>query len=110
MGMSSASKPARATVLVGRAGAGKTHACFQGVADFLSQAGSESPFRGPQALLLTPPQATYFAELELLKHLEKALGAPGCSRAHVLSFRRLAHRVFGETGGPALPPADNLTR
>ncbi|HWI54059.1 MAG TPA: helicase-exonuclease AddAB subunit AddB, partial [Desulfobacteria bacterium] len=83
--------------IIGRAGSGKTHFIFESIKKTIS----ESP-DGPPVIFLVPEQATFQMELDVAK----ALG--GAVRAQVLSFRRLAHRVFLETGGAARIPIGEL--
>jgi ATP-dependent helicase/nuclease subunit B len=77
--------------ILGRAGSGKTRYCLDAVAAGLAQ-----PEVGRRLVLLAPEQATFQMERAL------ALRAPrhGYTRAEVLSFSRLADRVFDEAGGP----------
>lgn len=73
-------------ILMGRAGSGKTTA----VLNRLCQAAGERP-----QVLMTPEQQSHEAERALCK-----AGGPGISlRAEVLSFSRLANRVFQAAGG-----------
>ena len=73
-------------ILMGRAGSGKTTA----VLNRLCQAAGER-----HQVLMTPEQQSHEAERALCK-----AGGPGISlRAEVLSFSRLANRVFQAAGG-----------
>jgi len=85
--------------ILGRAGSGKTWTCLEEIRAELRR----SP-DGPALILVVPEQATF--------QMERALFAPGdppgAFRAEVLSFRRLAWRVLGETGGAARPHLDDL--
>jgi ATP-dependent helicase/nuclease subunit B len=86
------------TFILGRAGAGKTHACLSAM---LRELARTSDTR--RLILLVPEQASFQMERAL------ATQAPGGGywRAEVLSFSRLAWRVFGETGRePALLSAE----
>ncbi len=76
--------------VIGRAGAGKTHHCLQAVAAALNDA--DDPRR---LILLVPEQASFQMERALV---ERA-AAGGYWRAEVLSFTRLASRLFEESGG-----------
>lgn len=87
------------TFLMGPAGSGKTRSCLEG----MRQALAGGP-KGPAAILVVPEQATFQTEFELA-----ALGGPS-PRGHVLSFQRLAVRVFGEVGGAARPRLDERGR
>ena len=75
--------------ILGRAGTGKTKYCID---NFLREI-RKAPL-GPSLILLVPEQATFQMEQSLLHG-----GLEGMLRGHVLSFRRLAHRVLEETGG-----------
>lgn len=81
--------------IIGRAGTGKTHTCLEQIRTELRQAPIGAPL-----ILLTPEQASFQMEYELL--VQGELG--GMLRAQALSFRRLAFRVMQETGGTALVP------
>ncbi len=80
--------------ILGRAGAGKTAYCLQEVRNELR----ERPL-GPGIILLVPEQSTFQME----QRLTGTGGIEGSFRAQVYSFRRLAWRVFQETGGARLP-------
>ena len=77
------------TFILGRAGTGKTHQCVQAI---LAELGRAQETR--RLIFLVPEQASFQMERAL------ALGAPGggYTRAEVLSFSRLARRVFAQTG------------
>ncbi|MEW6250828.1 MAG: PD-(D/E)XK nuclease family protein, partial [Planctomycetota bacterium] len=77
------------TFILGRAGAGKTHRCLSAIAAELARPNEER-----RLVFLVPEQASFQMERAL------ALGAPrgGYWRAEVLSFSRLARRVFAQTG------------
>jgi len=79
--------------IYGRAGSGKTRFCLNDIKSRLD-AGDTRPL-----LLLVPEQFTYQTEKDLIK----VLGMGGILKAEVLSFRRLAFRVFNETGGITYP-------
>lgn len=87
--------------IVGRAGSGKTRTCLEEMASQL-QSGQD----GPALILLVPEQATFQAELSLLRQP----GIAGSARGQVLSFRRLAFRVLKEAGGAVRPPLGELAR
>jgi len=88
-------------LLLGRAGTGKTFHCLQSIRAELKRSQ-----RGSALILLTPEQATFQMDTALLADEDIS----GYSRAHVVSFRRLAYLVFQEVGGPPLPPAGNIAR
>jgi ATP-dependent helicase/nuclease subunit B len=73
----------------GRAGSGKSHLCLQEIKEAVS-GGSRGPL-----ILVVPEQYTLQAE----KNLVRAIGSTGIIGAEVMSFRRMAHRVFNEVGG-----------
>lgn len=81
--------------ILGRAGSGKTHTCLEQIRQELRSAPLGAPL-----ILLTPEQASFQMEYELLTQSE----LNGMLRAQALSFRRLAFRVMQETGGTALVP------
>lgn len=86
-------------LLIGRAGSGKTTAIFQRIA---AQANS-----GKRQILIIPELASHEYE-RMLAHWTHNTGA---RYAEVLTFRRIANRVFSEAGGLAdtvLTPAGRL--
>lgn len=87
-------------LVLGRAGTGKTHYCLEAVRD--AQRGA--PF-GPPLILLVPEQATFQMEQGLI-----AVGVEGSARARILSFKRLAHLIFQETGGALRPRLTDVGR
>lgn len=87
------------TIIMGRAGTGKTEYCLDGIKRKLRQ----NP-KGKPLILLVPEQATFQLERELASDAESG----GFARAYVLGFRRLAHRVLLETGGGLRPRISEL--
>lgn len=84
--------------IYGRSGSGKTRFCLEEMKSKI-QGGAAHPL-----VLLVPEQFTHQAERDLIK----LLGTGGVLGAHVLSFRRMAFRIFNEGGGityPHLHPA-----
>jgi len=80
-------------IVYGRAGSGKSSFCYSEIRDAVNRnkAGeSQKPL-----LLIVPEQFSLQAE----KNLARISGASGIYTAEVLSFRRLAFRVFSEVGG-----------
>ena len=77
------------TFVLGRAGTGKTRGCLEAIRAELARDDDQR-----RLLLLVPEQASLKMERAL------AMSAPrgGYWRAEVLSFTRLAHRVFAQTG------------
>ena len=76
-------------LIYGRAGSGKSHFCLDAIKSKLDDK-TEGPL-----ILLVPEQFTLQAERNLIKRIGKA----GSIRAEVLSFKRMAYRVFNEVGG-----------
>ena len=75
--------------VIGRAGTGKTHLCLEAIATALNDA--DAPGR---LLFLVPEQASFQMERALVSRV----AGGGYWRAEVLSFTRLARRLFAETG------------
>ncbi len=76
--------------VVGRAGSGKTWRCLESIRARLR----ENPAEGNKLLLLVPEQASFQMERALIETPD----IPGFTRCEVLSFQRLAYRIFSETG------------
>src|SRR5262245_56058322 len=76
--------------VAGRAGSGKTFRCLEAIRARLR----ESPVDGPRLLLIVPEQASFQMERALIETADLA----GFVRCEVLSFQRLAYRIFSETG------------
>ena len=76
--------------VVGRAGSGKTHRCLQAVRAALR----ENPTAASRLLMLVPEQASFQMERALIETDQ----VTGFLRCEVLSFQRLAYRIFAETG------------
>ncbi|WP_163195108.1 helicase-exonuclease AddAB subunit AddB [Clostridium thermarum] len=83
--------------IYGRGGSGKSHYCLQEI--------KENILRGVnhKLVLLVPEQFSFQSERNLLK----VVGATGITKAEVLSFKRLAHRVFNDVGGVTLRRIDD---
>lgn len=77
--------------ILGRSGTGKTHYCV----DALLAAIAAAPRDAAGCLLLVPEQATFQMERELARRSPTG----GFAGAEVLSFSRLATRIFEVTGG-----------
>ncbi|MSU33983.1 MAG: hypothetical protein EXS36_02525 [Pedosphaera sp.] len=71
--------------LLGPAGSGKTFRCIEAVRAELRLAPD-----GPPLLFITPKQATFQLERQLLQDTD----LPGFTRLHILSFSRLAERLM----------------
>lgn len=76
-------------LIYGCAGSGKSKFCMNSMKSKI-----ESDFEGA-LILIVPEQFSFQAE----KNLMKAVGEKGLLKAQVLSFKRLAYRVFNEAGG-----------
>lgn len=75
--------------IYGRAGSGKSHLCFEEIKNSVKE-DNNVPL-----ILLVPEQFSFQSE----KNLINTLGENNILRAVVLSFRRMAYRVFSEVGG-----------
>ncbi|KUO65081.1 MAG: helicase-exonuclease AddAB subunit AddB [Gracilibacter sp. BRH_c7a] len=80
-------------IIYGRAGSGKTHFCLNEIQLRISS-GITHPL-----VLLVPEQFTLQAERDLIR----VLGTGGILETEVLSFRRLAFRIFSQEGGITYP-------
>ncbi|MFB5661765.1 helicase-exonuclease AddAB subunit AddB [Alteribacillus sp. HJP-4] len=78
------------TFYIGRSGTGKTSAMISEMAELINR----SPAGTPSIIYLVPDQMSFQSEQKLIKQTNA-----GMTRAHVLSFSRLAWRVLQETGG-----------
>ena len=78
-------------LVYGRSGSGKSYLCEQEIKEKLKKEDST------RLILLVPEQFT----LQVEKSLIKATGKEGIMRAEVLSFGRMAYRIFNEVGGIA---------
>jgi ATP-dependent helicase/nuclease subunit B len=76
-------------LIYGRAGTGKSTYCLNEIKERLKEGGN-TPL-----VLVVPEQFSLQSE----KNLVRVVGAGGIIRAEVLSFRRMAYRVFNEVGG-----------
>jgi len=85
--------------ILGRAGSGKTRYCLEAIARELRETPDGAPL-----ILLVPEQATF----QMDRALVSMPGVRAAVRAQVLSFHRLAWRVFAETGGAARPHIDEV--
>ncbi|HHV65163.1 MAG TPA: helicase-exonuclease AddAB subunit AddB [Peptococcaceae bacterium] len=79
--------------IYGRSGSGKTYRCLQEIKEKIAAGAANS------LVLLVPEQYTFQAERDLIKVLETG----GILQVEVLSFRRLAFRIFNEAGGITYP-------
>jgi ATP-dependent helicase/nuclease subunit B len=82
--------------IYGRGGSGKSHFCLQEIKGNILREVTH------KLVLLVPEQFSFQSERNLLKFV----GATGITKAEVLSFKRLAHRVFNEVGGVTLRRID----
>ena len=83
--------------IIGRAGSGKTWRCLEAIRARLRA----DPVGGSRLLLLVPEQASFQMERALIETPDIS----GFVRCEVLSFQRLAYRIFAEAGAAA-PRAD----
>lgn len=79
--------------IYGRAGSGKTRYCLNELKKSIS---GDAAY---PLVLLVPEQFTFQAERDLIT----VLGTGGILKAEVLSFRRMAFRIFNEAGGITYP-------
>lgn len=79
--------------IIGRAGSGKTRYCLNEIKARVS-GGATHPL-----VLLVPEQFTFQAERDLITVLETG----GILKTEVLSFRRMAFRIFNHVGGITYP-------
>lgn len=77
--------------IYGRAGMGKTHYCFQKINDYVKNKENK------KLIYIVPEQYTFQRETLLLK----TVGEAALMKCEVLSFKRMAHRVFEACGGRA---------
>ncbi len=82
--------------IYGGAGKGKSTFCLKDIGD-RSKSVLEKPL-----VLLVPEQFSFQAE----KNLIKVVGSTGIKNVQVLSFNRLAYKVFSEVGGITRKPMD----
>ena len=74
-------------IIYGRAGSGKTEYCFQEIQEKIKQ--------GEKVYIVTPEQFSFTAEKNLMEVIETS----AVMQAEVLTFARMAYRVFLEVGG-----------
>ncbi|WP_125151978.1 helicase-exonuclease AddAB subunit AddB [Clostridium rectalis] len=75
--------------IYGRSGSGKSYYCLQDIKRRMERGYKNS------LILLVPEQFSFQSEKNLLHHV----GEEAISRAEVLSFKRMAYKVFNEVGG-----------
>jgi len=85
-------------IVYGRAGSGKSHFCLNDIKDCLKEQSNKKLF------LIVPEQYSLQAE----KNLVKMLNNHGIMRAEVLTFKRMAWKVFNEVGGAAAINIDSI--
>lgn len=76
-------------LIYGRAGSGKSWFCLNEMKNSLDK-GGDNPL-----IMIVPEQYSLQADRNMIK----VLGSTGIKRADVLTFRRMAYRVFNEVGG-----------
>lgn len=74
-------------LIYGKAGSGKTKFCFEEIKKYINLEN--------KIYIITPEQFSYSAEKELLDTLDEN----STINAEVISFNRIAHRIFNEIGG-----------
>src|SRR5436305_10107612 len=89
----------RVKFLLGPAGTGKTYRCLEEARAALKQ-----PAEAPSLVFITPKQATYQVERQLLDPASGAADPSGFTRLRIVSFERLARLIFnlGGQGEPRL--------
>ena len=80
-------------LIYGRAGSGKTRFCLEEIKSRINQN------FGNQLVFLVPEQFSFQAERDIISILE----AGGIIKTEVLSFRRMAFRIFNQLGGITYP-------
>jgi len=78
--------------VLGPAGSGKTHHCVSTLRAQLT-----AQLTGPPTLIFLVPEQ---AALQMERALLADPAVPGLARCEVLGFRRLAHRILNDAGGP----------
>ena len=76
--------------IFGRAGSGKSEFCLKSIDKKIRECDKDN-----KLILLVPDQYTFQSEKKLLEHT----GEKSLLRAEVLSFKRMANRVFDRIGG-----------
>lgn len=77
----------------GRAGCGKTRRCLNEIKERI-ESGAEG-----RLIFIVPEQYSFQAEKDLISVLDRG----GVIKTEVLSFRRMAYRIFNEAGGITVP-------
>lgn len=85
-------------IIYGRAGSGKSRFCLEDIKNTLLKSKSKRLF------LIVPEQYSLQAEKNLVKMVDNG----GIMRADVLTFKRMAWRVFNEVGGSAATPINSI--
>lgn len=80
-------------IVYGRAGSGKTHFVLNEIKSRIEESSDK------KLVLVVPEQFSFQAE----KNLVSATKAGGILKTEVLSFQRMAYRIFNETGGITYP-------
>lgn len=84
-------------LIYGRAGSGKTSYCFQEIKNKINNE--------EKIYIITPEQFSFSAE----KHLLESLEQKAVMKAEVITFDRMAYRVFQEVGGLTQIPLSDAT-
>lgn len=75
--------------IYGRSGSGKSYYCFQDIKRKIEEDNDK------KLILVVPEQFSFQSEKNLINYI----GEKAVSKAEVLSFKRMAYRVFNEVGG-----------
>lgn len=86
-------------IVYGRAGSGKTTLVLNEMKSRLEKINSGAGLHHDMLVLLVPEQFSFQAE----KKLVSVVGTGGILDAEVLSFQRMAYRIFNESGGITYP-------
>lgn len=84
--------------ILGRSGSGKTYHCYQSIQKSLKKPEDHA------LILIVPEQFTLQTQKDFVSMQE----SKGMIRAEVLSFQRLAYRIFDELGGPSQRLLDEI--
>lgn len=85
-------------IIVGRAKTGKSSYMYDEIKEELHKKNSRN------LILIVPEQMTYESEFEIIDHFKNC----GIMDVEILSFKRLAYKVFEEVGGLKMQEIDNF--
>lgn len=86
--------------IIGRSGYGKTHECL------MSMAKKQNENAKNNLIYIVPEQFSLQAEKDIIKETS----GRGIMKAKVLSFNRLAHTIFSQTGYPKTRPLTEISK